>query len=142
MREVTVSAPKPPAARADNYAIAARQTLTVLPPGVLGNDASRPAGRPLQARLVRDVHRANLLTFNSDGSFIYTPSSGFSGTDRFTYQAMDGSLAGTTTTVTITVSAPRRGGRDDRIPEVRVIGAAANAPGILQEPAAGGPDRP
>ncbi|HET9702239.1 MAG TPA: Ig-like domain-containing protein [Burkholderiales bacterium] len=142
MGRVTVSAPTRPAASADNYTVAATQTLTVLPPGVLGNDASRPAGRPLSARLVRDVHRANLLTFNSDGSFVYTPSSRFRGKDRFTYQAMDGSLVGTITTVTITVTAPRRGGRGEGIPEVRVIGATANTPGTLREPAPGGLDRP
>lgn len=141
-RTVTVTAPQPPVAGADSYAAAAGRTLTVLPPGVLGNDASRPAGRPLTARLVSNVNSANLLTFNSDGSFIYSPASGFSGTDRFTYQALDGSLASATATVTITVTAPlpiSRAEWDDRELEVRGSGAAPRGTVILYN-ASGGPE--
>jgi hypothetical protein len=134
-RTVRVNAPTPPTANADSYSAIAGQTLTVLPPGVLGNDASSPAGRPLTARLVSNVNSANLLTFNSDGSFIYTPASSFSGADRFTYQALDGGVASATATVTLTVAAPlpiRRAEWEDRVLEVRGSGAAARATVILR----------
>src|SRR5262249_11051960 len=45
------------------------------------------------------------LSFNSNGSFAYTPSSGFLGTDSFTYYASDG-LKQTLATATIEVNAP------------------------------------
>lgn len=42
------------------------------------------------------------LTFNADGSFIYTPATGFVGTDTFTYNGNDG--ATNTATVTLNVA--------------------------------------
>ncbi|GAB5388064.1 MAG: tandem-95 repeat protein [Alphaproteobacteria bacterium] len=44
------------------------------------------------------------LTFNADGSFSYTPTAHFNGTDSFTYSASDGSLTDTAT-VTLTINA-------------------------------------
>jgi hypothetical protein len=45
------------------------------------------------------------LTLNSDGSLSYTPASGFSGLDSFTYKAIDSSsLASAPVTVTIMVA--------------------------------------
>jgi hypothetical protein len=40
---------------------------------------------------------------NPDGSFTYTPDTGFSGKDSFTYQASDGSALSNVATVTIDV---------------------------------------
>ncbi|HET9702268.1 MAG TPA: PKD domain-containing protein, partial [Burkholderiales bacterium] len=134
-RTVTVRAPTPPTASADSYSAVAGQTLTVLSPGVLRNDTSSPAGRPLTARLVSNVNSANLLTFNSDGSFIYSPASSFSGTDRFTYQALDGGVASATATVTLTVAAPlpiTRAEWEDGELDVRGTGAPARATVILR----------
>jgi hypothetical protein len=72
--------------------------------GVLANDTS-PSGRPLTASLVAGpAHGA--LTLNADGSFTYTPSPGFSGTDSFTYQANDGQLTSNVATVSIVVNPP------------------------------------
>ncbi len=45
------------------------------------------------------------LSFNSNGSFIYTPTLNFNGTDWFTYQADDGEDLSTVVTVTLTVLA-------------------------------------
>ena len=56
--------------------------------GVLSNDGDVD-GDPLVANLIADVANGTLV-LNSDGSFTYTPDSGFSGTDSFTYQANDG----------------------------------------------------
>ena len=39
----------------------------------------------------------------ANGSFVYTPAAGFSGTDHFTYRASDGMLLSVLVTVHITV---------------------------------------
>ncbi|HUG67796.1 MAG TPA: Ig-like domain-containing protein, partial [Pirellulaceae bacterium] len=44
------------------------------------------------------------IALSGDGSFTYTPNTGFTGTDSFTYTASDGSLTSNTATVTITVA--------------------------------------
>jgi uncharacterized repeat protein (TIGR01451 family) len=48
------------------------------------------------------------VTVNDDGTLTYTPDSGFSGTDTFTYTAVDGSGQQVTATVTVTVT-PKAG---------------------------------
>lgn len=139
-RTVTVTAPNPPVVNANSYTAVRGSTLTVAAPGVLGNDASNPAGRPLTARLVSSVNSVNRLTFNSDGSFAYTPASTFTGTDRFTYQALDAGVASATATVTITVVAPlpiNRAEWDDGELDVRGSGAAAGATVILRNASTG-----
>jgi VCBS repeat-containing protein len=76
--------------------------LSVGAPGVLGND-SDPEGQPMTA--VRVAGPSNgVLTLSDDGSFTYTPSADFSGTDSFTYKASDGQAEGNVATVTITVA--------------------------------------
>ena len=70
--------------------------------GVLAND-SDPDGDPLTATLVGEPTNGT-LTFESDGSFNYTPNPDFSGTDSFTYQASDSIANSNTATVTIEVA--------------------------------------
>jgi hypothetical protein len=48
-------------------------------------------------------HGTVKITDANKGTFTYTPSSGFTGTDSFTYKANDGSLDSNTATVTVTV---------------------------------------
>ncbi|MFO1152004.1 MAG: VCBS domain-containing protein [Alsobacter sp.] len=64
---------------------------------VLANDTI-PDGATIKARLVSDVSHG-ALTFNADGSFVYTPAANWSGADSFTYAAGDG-----TGSVTVTLS--------------------------------------
>jgi hypothetical protein len=72
-------------------------------PGVLTN-ATDPEDDPLTAVLLVDVaHGA--LTLNPDGSFIYTPETGYSGPDSFDFAAFDGSLPSAPATVSISVIA-------------------------------------
>ena len=66
---------------------------------VLAND-SDPDGNPLTAILVSGPSNGS-LTLNADGTFNYTPNSGFTGTDSFTYKANDGALDSNVATVTI-----------------------------------------
>lgn len=71
--------------------------------GVLANDTDED-GDSLEARLVTDVANGT-LALNADGSFVYVPDSGFTGTDSFTYRTTDGSLDSGTATVAIDVEA-------------------------------------
>src|SRR5690606_29863925 len=70
----------------------------VAAPGVLGNDS----GSPLTAALVAGP-ASGLLSLQPDGSFTYTPASGFTGSVEFTYQATDGETTSGAATVTIHV---------------------------------------
>ena len=92
----------PPTAGADGYTIAEDTLLTVTAPGVLGNDLDLD-GDPLTATLVSGPAHGT-LTFNPDGSFVYTPDANYSGPDSFTYTVSDGNQTSTPATVTLTVS--------------------------------------
>jgi Bacterial Ig domain/YDG domain/Bacterial cadherin-like domain len=87
-------------ANPDSYEMVRNTQLSVGSPGVLGNDSS-PNG-PATAVLVSGPANGN-LTLNANGSFTYTPSTGFIGSDSFTYQATDGTNTANPTSVTINV---------------------------------------
>jgi FtsP/CotA-like multicopper oxidase with cupredoxin domain len=88
-----------PTAVGDSYTVAAGGTLVLAAPGVLGNDTGTG---PFTALL--DSGPANgTLTLNLDGSFTYTPNTGFSGDDTFQYRANNAGGPSFPATVTITV---------------------------------------
>ena len=94
----------PPRAVDEAYGTAEDVPLVVPAPGLLANDLYFELDDPQRAVLAAGpAHGA--LALQEDGSFIYTPEPGFSGTDQFTYQASDGgpSLWGPAT-VTLTVT--------------------------------------
>jgi VCBS repeat-containing protein len=68
---------------------------------LLGNDTDED-GNPLAAYLVSGP-ASGTLTLQPDGSFSYTSSALFSGSDSFTYRASDGINDSAATTVTLTV---------------------------------------
>src|SRR5207247_597176 len=70
--------------------------------GVLAND-SDVDGDVLTPVLVSGPSHGS-LTLNADGSFTYTPSANYNGTDSFAYKANDGSLDSNVATVTITIN--------------------------------------
>src|SRR5262249_45619645 len=74
----------PPVARNDFYPVLQDTTLTVAAPGVLSNDTG-PTGHQLTVSL-GDSTTNGLLMLNADGSFVYTPNSGFTGYDKFSYK--------------------------------------------------------
>ena len=94
-----------PVAVADSYSTPQNVTLTVVAPGVLGNDSDADAD-PLTAILNVGVAHGT-LTLNANGSFGYVPTSGYNGPDSFTYHANDGTVDSNIVTVTLTVNAPR-----------------------------------
>ncbi len=78
-----------PVATTDSYSVAFDQVLTVdAGSGVLANDTDVD-DTDLSASVVTDVQNGTLV-LAADGSFTYTPTTGFTGSDTFTYQVNDG----------------------------------------------------
>ena len=91
-----------PVAANDGYTVDEDTTLTIPAPGLLGKDTD-VEGDALTAILVSGP-ASGTLTFDGDGSFVYTPNANFNGTDGFTYKANDGSADSNVATVTLTVN--------------------------------------
>ncbi|HZI51548.1 MAG TPA: Ig-like domain-containing protein, partial [Terriglobia bacterium] len=91
----------PPVANTDAYSTDENTPLIVPAPGVLANDADAD-GDAVTAVLVTGPSHGTLV-LNANGSFTYTPNSGFAGVDSFTYRANDGTDPSSLSTVTITV---------------------------------------
>lgn len=92
----------PPVAQDDSYSTDEDTPLSVPAPGVLSNDSDLD-GDPLMAyKQSNPLHGSVIL--NEDGSFTYTPASGFYGSDSFTYLAIDGAFESNLATVSITVN--------------------------------------
>lgn len=96
----TVSANSAPVANPDGYSTTPGTLLNAT--SVLGNDTDTDLNS-LTAIKVTDPAHAASFTFNSDGTFAYTPAAGFSGQDSFTYKANDGTVDSNVATVTIDV---------------------------------------
>src|SRR5207247_8711500 len=111
---VTSIANAVPVANADSFSVDQDATLTkTAADGVFKNDTDAEsesltvssvtgsaAGTVGQA--TSTAHGS--VTLNSDGSFTYTPTSGFSGSDSFAYVASDAHGQSSPATVTITVN--------------------------------------
>ncbi|MCA9200306.1 MAG: tandem-95 repeat protein, partial [Planctomycetales bacterium] len=92
-----------PTAVNDAYVVNQGNVLTVAAAdGVLRNDSDTD-GDSLTA-FIFTAPANGTVSLNQDGSFTYTPVSGFSGTDSFTYRANDGNLNSTAAIVAITVN--------------------------------------
>jgi VCBS repeat-containing protein len=92
-----------PIANNDVYTVAEDSILEVAANGVLGNDVDAD-GDSLAATLVTSpIH--GVVTFNADGSFVYTPDADFVGIDGFSYYVNDGSTDSDAASVTIEVTA-------------------------------------
>jgi hypothetical protein len=91
-----------PAATADSYTAQQNTTLVIPAAGVLAND-SDPQSNPLTAVLdTAPVHGS--VSLNPNGGFAYTPASGYTGLDSFSYHASDGALNSDSVNVEITVA--------------------------------------
>ncbi len=120
-----------PGAVDDGFSIGKNLVLTVgAASGVLANDTDIN-GDGLAASIVSGPTNG-IVALAVDGSFTYTPSAGFVGSDTFVYAASDGTVA-TNATVTIGVAnaAPvasddTAGGRHDRVIHVAAPGVLGN----------------
>jgi hypothetical protein len=72
--------------------------------GVLANDTD-PQNLPLTAQLALPPSHGQVV-LQPDGSFTYTPTPGYAGTDSFSYTASDGEFTSSPATVTIKVAVP------------------------------------
>ncbi len=94
----------PPVSKADDYVMKMNTTLNVAAAsGVLANDFAYKGS--LTASLVSGPANGS-LTLNSNGSFTYTPNTGFKGIDSFTYKASDGTDYSNISTVYLDVRSP------------------------------------
>ena len=92
-----------PVASDDYYTTPFNTSLVVPAQGILSNDTDSNAGQTLTAVIVTQPSHGT-VTVNPDGSIRYTPSSGLSGEDSYTYRAFDGSNYSNEATVHITVT--------------------------------------
>jgi putative nucleotidyltransferase with HDIG domain len=104
---ITVTAvPDPPAAADDAFATPQDTALVQPPPGLLANDADSAAGTLTVDTVPVVAPASGALSLGTDGSFTYTPSFGFTGTDTFTYRVTSSATGLSSNAVaTITVSA-------------------------------------
>ena len=79
---ITVRAASDPMAANDSYSMYKDAVLGIAAPGIVNNDT----GTALTASVVSGPLNGILSALNSDGSFTYTPDSGFSGADTFMYR--------------------------------------------------------
>jgi VCBS repeat-containing protein len=117
-----------PTADDDAYATSENAALTVLAPGVLGNDTD--VDSTVLTATLESGPANGVLNLNLDGSFAYTPTAGFTGDDTFIYVTSDGALTDTTT-VTITVSANAPTVNDDGYTTDEDVLLFVPAPGVL-----------
>jgi len=88
----------------DTYATAFNTVLPVAAPGVLGNDVDPDTGKGQSLSVTGTSNPAHgTVSFSANGGFTYTPTTGYSGADSFTYTVSDG--VGTATgTVNLTIA--------------------------------------
>ncbi len=91
-----------PVAVNDSYTATEDVVLSIVAPGVLGNDTD-VEGNPLTAAVASQPTHGT-LTFNVNGSFVYTPTANYNGSDSFTYRANDGIANSNVATVSITIN--------------------------------------
>lgn len=96
-----------PVAKGDSYRVKRGKKLTVLAPGILGNDADAE-GDTLAARAISGPRKGTLRFDSSDGSFTYEPKRNSRGVDTFVYEASDGKGGTVTAKVKIKIKAGRR----------------------------------
>ena len=123
---------QPPVAINDVYSTQ-EDTMIDIPAGlgVLSNDAD-PENNQITAVLDSSPSHGT-LDLNIDGSFIYTPSAGYSGVDTFTYHANDGAADSNLATVSITITPVNNAplASDDSYNAQLDQALAVAAPGVL-----------
>jgi VCBS repeat-containing protein len=117
-----------PTAVNDTYGVRQGHGLTVVGPGVLGNDLN-PSGQTMTTVLVSNPQHGT-LTLNADGGFTYQHDGSASTQDQFTYKARSGGVDSNTATVTLNIS-------PDNVPHATNDAYAVVHGGTLTVPAPG-----
>jgi hypothetical protein len=102
-----------PVAAPDSYAVAMNTSLRVSAPGVLGNDFDADSDHLNAVQISGPSHGRLWLTY--DGSFVYTPDTGYAGPDSFDYKVFDGAQYSQPMTVGINVNAPNPNANPDTV---------------------------
>jgi large repetitive protein len=119
-----------PVAQNDSYSVNQNTVLTVAAPGVLGNDSDVDGDSLSAVRVTSPTH--GTLTLNANGSFTYTPTAGYSGSDSFTYKDSDYYNAySNIATVTIAVNLPSPVAANDAYTVNEDSTLTVAAPGVL-----------
>jgi hypothetical protein len=106
-----------PVALSDTFSTAYESVLEVSAPGLLANDSDADGDAVTAHEFTGPAH-GTLTNFLEDGSFVYTPDAGFTGTDSFVYYIWDGVAASADVAVTIEVgAAPTATDPDDTLAE-------------------------
>lgn len=102
---VTIIVPAPPVAVNDSYSTQVNTALNVTATwdGVLGNDTDPRGLALLVSSNTNPSHGTLVMSPTKNGTFTYTPATGFSGVDTFTYVATNGGYTSNTATVTISI---------------------------------------
>ncbi|MGC9424195.1 Ig-like domain-containing protein, partial [Vibrio sp.] len=130
---ISLRFPTSPVAIDDYYGVEVDTVLDVTDEdGLLAND-SDPNGDPLTAVLVDGVDPVTegTLVLQDNGSFTFTPISGFVGDVTFTYQAFDGVNTSNIATVTISVTHAPVANPDSYSTDEDII-LSVSAPGVLE----------
>jgi VCBS repeat-containing protein len=90
-----------PVAGNTGYTMDKNNTLTAAAPGLLANCFDADDDSLTAALVTGPAH--GTLTLNANGSFTYTPATGYYGTDSFTYKANDGRADSNVATVSLAV---------------------------------------
>ena len=98
---------RPPVATDDAYIVAREHAADGRRPG-RARQRHRPRQPDPHGHPRLGTRPTAAVKLNADGSFTYSPATGFSGADSFTYKANDGQLRPNVATVHITVAAPVR----------------------------------
>ncbi len=98
------SIPHAPLAADDAYTTDQDTALSMAAPGLLANDGDQDGDQLTVDGTPLSGPSNGALTLASDGSFDYTPSPGFTGSDGFTYTIRDSSGRTATAAATITVN--------------------------------------
>ncbi|MCB8927645.1 MAG: tandem-95 repeat protein [Ardenticatenaceae bacterium] len=87
-RSYAITNNEPPIANDDSYTTTEDISLTVAAPGVLANDSDLD-NDTLTPTLQTQPGNGSVV-LNTDGSFVYTPTANFNGSDSFVYAIVDG----------------------------------------------------
>jgi hypothetical protein len=123
-----------PTAGADSFGVIKDHTLNVHAPGVLLNDHDIDGDSLTAIKVTNPAH--GVVTLAADGSFSYTPGSGYVGPDAFSYRASDGIASSPTRVVTLTVTAVPPVPTPTPIPTPVPTAVPTPSPEITAEPSA------